>query len=207
MSVLHLLSSASGKKDNEANISLAKEIASSKNKDAVKELISNLNNKDSKIQSDCIKVLYETGYIRPELIAPFYKEFMEMLVNKNNRMVWGAMIALSTIVNLKHKEVFNALDLIMQTVDKGSVITIDCGVMILAELNKFEDYYNSTNPLLLEQLKKCPVKQLPMYAEKSLVSISEKNKTEFTGIIEKRLTECDKDSQKKRLLKILEKLS
>lgn len=201
MTVINLLASSQGLKGNEANISLAEEISKSNNKTAVKELVDNLNNKNKNIQSDCIKTLYETGYLKPELIADYHAVFIKLLTNKNNRLVWGGMIAISAITDLKHKEIFASLDKVMATVEKGSVITIDCGVEILAKLNKYNTYFNTTAPLLIEQLWKCPIKQLPMYIEKSLVSINKMNKEIYLAIIEKRKVECDKESQIKRLEK------
>ncbi len=206
MTVLNLLASTRGLKGSNANISLAKEISISSNKIAIKELIDNLNNKNKNIQSDCIKTLYETGYLKPELLAEHYAEFIKLLTNKNNRLVWGGMIAISTITDLKHQEIFASLDKIMETVEKGSVITIDCGIEILARLNQYKIYFNTTDPLLIEQLWKCPIKQLPMYIEKSLICINKKNKEIYKTIIEKRKTECDKDSQIKRLEKSLKQI-
>lgn len=80
------------------------------------------------------------------------------------------------------KEIYAALVLIMKTVEKGSVITIDCGIEILAKLNKYREYFNTTDPLLIEQLWKCPIKQLPMYVEKSLISINKKNNTRYISM-------------------------
>ncbi len=207
MPILQLLSIAQGHKDNQANIALAKEIAVTNNNEAILELVQNLNHKDKKIQADCIKVLYETGYIKPELIAPYVQEYLDLLSSKNNRMIWSGMIALTTIVHLKHEEIYQSLDIIMKAVDKGSVITIDGGVIILASLNGHKEYVETTHPLLIEQLVKCPIKQLPMYAERSVEGMQEKNKNEFRKIIENRLQECDKDSQKKRLLRILKTMN
>lgn len=207
MTVLNLLASAQGQKGDEANISLAKEIYRLNNKIAVKELIDNLNNKDKNLQSDCIKTLYEIGFLKPELIADYYADFLKLLTSKNNRLVWGGMIALSTITDMKHAKVFASLDRIIETVNNGSVITIDCGVLILARLNKHAEYFDTTDSLLIEQLWKCPVKQLPMYIEKSLVSINKKNKEIYINLINKRFSECDKDSQRKRLERSLKQIS
>lgn len=198
-SIIELLASSQGLKGDDSNISLAKEIASSENKKAIKELIENLKNKNKNIQSDCIKTLYEIGYLKPKLIADYYSEFLELLTSKNNRLVWGGMIALSTITDIKPDEIFKSLDKIMNTVEKGSVITIDCGVEILSRLNKFDQFFDTTDYLLMEQLWKCPIKQLPMYIEKSLKSINSKNKEAYLNIIEKRKVECERDTQTKRL--------
>ena len=116
------------------------------------------------------------------------------------------MIALLTITDIKAKEIFSALDLIMGAVEKGSVITIDCGVGILAKLNNYEIYFDTTDPLLREQLWKCPIKQLPTYAEKSLVSMNDKNREAYKNLIETRMSECEKASQSRRLERILKKM-
>lgn len=66
----------------------------------------NLENKDRNIQGDCIKTLYETGYRNRELIAGYLPNFLALLTSENNRMVWGGMIALTTIAERKHKEAY-----------------------------------------------------------------------------------------------------
>jgi len=207
MTIIKLLSSSQGLKGNEANIKLAKQISATENKNAVKELVENLTNKDKNIQSDCIKTLYELGYIKPEMIADYYTDFIKLLTSKNNRLVWGGMIALVTITDLRHKEIFVSLQEIVETINKGSVITIDNGIDILAKLNKHDRYFNTTDPLLIDQLWKCPIKQLPMYIEKSMKSINKKNKEIYATIIEKRKHECENDSQTKRLEKSLKEIN
>ena len=192
MTVINQLSSSLGQKGNDANITLAKEIAETEDSNAIKELVENLKNKDKKIQADCIKTLYETAYIKPDLIANYYTEFLDLLSSKNNRLVWGGMIALATITDLKNKELFESIDLISDAVNKGSVITVDSGIEIFAKLNKHSEYQDKVENLLTEQLWKCPSKQLPQYMEKSTVSISEKNKEIYQKIINVRKAECKK---------------
>lgn len=203
MSIVELLASSQGLTGSEANITLAEEIASSANRDAVEELAGLLKQKDRKLQSDAIKTLYEIGYRNPELIAPYCANFLALLSSKNNRLVWGAMAALTTIAPIKHDEVFKALNVILDAVNSGSVITIDCGVDILAKLNRFDAYHNTTDPLLMEQLSKCPIKQLPSYAEKAVNHLGNHSKEGYLNIITNRLPECEKESQQKKLEKLL----
>ncbi len=84
MYVLQLLSSAIGRKDKEQNKKLATEIANHENIEAIQELVTNLNNEDKNIQSDCIDTLYETGYRKPELITNYCNDFLNLLESKNN---------------------------------------------------------------------------------------------------------------------------
>lgn len=206
MSVINFLSSSKGQKGNEANIALAKEISETGNIDAVLELTGLLESKNKNTQSDSIKVLYEVGYRKPELIADYHEEFIKLLENKNNRLIWGAMAALATITELRHQEIYSAIDQVMNAVKKGSVITIDCGIEILAKLNAFNDYSDEIEPLLIDQLWRCPIKQLPMYIEKSMISVNVQNKDIFLDLIRKRINECEKDSQVNRLQKSLRQI-
>src|SRR5204863_8238201 len=109
MTVLDRLASALNRRDEVPNQELARKIVETGDKAAVKELVESLHHKANNIQSDCIKVLYEIGERRPELIARYYKDFGELLKSKNNRLVWGAMTALDTIVLKEPKGVYNML--------------------------------------------------------------------------------------------------
>ena len=206
MNAIDFLASSLKRKDDKPNQDLATNIINSKKDEWVKELVDNLHHKDKNIQSDCIKVLYEIGYRgAPDLIAPYSKEFIEILKSRNNRMVWGAMFAINTIVMQKPEEIYNKLSDIMKAIDNGSVITIDNGISILSQLAAIKKYKATTFPLLFEQLKKCPAKQLPMYAEKAEIAINLDNREQFVDLIETRMSEMTRDTQKKRLLRVLEK--
>jgi len=207
MKAIDLLATSINRRDDNPNQDLAVEIIKSKRNDWVKELVDNLKHKDKNIQSDCIKVLYEIGERgSADMIAPYCKDFGEMLKSKNNRLIWGSMIALDMITLINPKGIYDLLSLIISTIDKGSVITIDHGVGILSQLSSIMDYTDTAFPLLIEQLKKCPAKQLPMYAEKSIIAINSANQNRFVDLIQSRISEMDKDSQKQRLNKVIAKL-
>jgi hypothetical protein len=206
MGILKSLASSFGERGKAPNKELAEKLVAEENTQAIKELVGNLYHSDKNIQSDCIETLYEIGYRKPALIAKYHWEFINLLDNENNRLVWGGMTALMTITELRHRQIFEALDRIMPAIYKGSVITVDGGIVVLSLLNTHNEYFETTNGLLMQQLKKCPIKQLPMYAEKSLLCINEKNKQEFIDILKNRLDECEKDSQKKRIKKVLRQL-
>ena len=207
MKVLDKLASSIGRKDDIPNQELAKEIALSGDMGAVKELVELLlNTTNKRIQSDCIKTLYETGYLKPELIADEYQTFIELLKSKNNRLIWGAMIALNTISKVKPKEIYENLIPILDATDKGSVITKDNGIGVLINLYSTDKYTEDAFPLLMEQLKKCVPKQLPMYAERVLPVIKSKNKDEFLDLLNMRMHELEKDTQKNRIRKVIKKL-
>jgi hypothetical protein len=207
MTVIGLLATSLNRRDDRANKALALEIISGSHSDWIKELADNLKNKDKNIQGDCIKVLYETGLNgAPQLIAPYLREFGELLSSKNNRMVWGAMIAIDMITEVDPDGVNELLPSILKTMEKGSVITIDHGVGILAKLSAVRKFEKKTLPLLIDQLVNCPIKQLPMYAGKSVVAVNQANKDQFIEIIGSRISGAEKGSQKSRLEKLIKSL-
>jgi len=208
MSVLKLLASSLDRRDDNPNQELAIKIIKSKQTEWVKELVNNLDNDNKNIQSDCIKVLYEIGERgAAELIAPYYKEFGKLLNSRNNRLVWGAMTALDTIAAVNPQNVSQLLSEIIEALDEGSVITVDHGVSILARLSSLSEYTKVAFPLLLKQLNRCPGKQLPMYAEKSVIAITSSNKKQFLNLLKERYSELKNTSQVKRIDKVIKKIN
>lgn len=206
MSVLTKLASSLNRRDEVPNQELAKEIAAKKDKKAVQELVDNLNNKSKDIQHDCIKVLYEIGEINPALISSYSKEFLALLSHKNNRLQWGAMAALNSITLENPETIFSSLPQIMEAAGKGSVITTDNAVNILIKLCSLPPYADSAFTLLNEQLLISATNQLPMYAENAAPAIKEKHRKTFVQTLTSRLADIDKDSKRKRVEKIINKL-
>jgi hypothetical protein len=189
------------------NQELARTLVSDGNLAAVRELVANLDHKNKAIQSDCIKVLYEIGAANPGMIAKYYREFGKLLESKNNRLVWGAMTALDTIAANEPRGVCGMLSKILKVADtSGSVIARDHAVGILVKLATLKPYKRDCIPLLIEQLISCPSNQFPMYVEMSLPVIDSDNRKRFQEVIEKRGLKLDKESQKKRVAKVLKRL-
>lgn len=94
MSVLSKLATSLDRRDEVPNQELAAEIVRAGDKAAVEELAANLGSKNKGIRHDCIKVLYEIGYQKPDMIAAYLMDFVPLLESKDNRMQWGAMTAL-----------------------------------------------------------------------------------------------------------------
>jgi hypothetical protein len=119
MSVLNRISFYRHRRDEVPNQELARELAETENRSGIREIAENLWHKNKSVQSDCLKVLYEIGYINPDLIADYVGDFLKLLKSKNNRMVWGAMIALATIAEKKPQEIWANLDDVVNTVNMG----------------------------------------------------------------------------------------
>ena len=206
MNVIEKLATSLNRRDEVPNQELAKEIAGKKDKKAVKELVENLNHKSKDIQNDCIKVLYEIGELEPVLVADYAQTFISLLGSKNNRLQWGAMTALNTIALENPKIVFSALPKIISAADNGSVITKDYAVNILIKLCSIKQYAEKSFSLLNEQLLSSPVNQLPMYAERAIPIINDRNKKLFVRTLTSRLDDIDKDTKRKRAEKVIKKI-
>ncbi len=206
MSIIPQLASSLNVKSEVPNQELARQIAASGDKAAVRELVDNLGNKNKAIQSDCIKTLYETGELKPELIAGYARDFVALLDSKNNRLQWGAMTALSSIAGEDPKTIYAALPKIVAVADSGSVITKDHCVRILVKLCAEKKYAADAFELLTEQLLSSPTNQLPMYAELALPIINDDNKEAFIKTLSSRLDDIEKDTKRKRVEKVIAKL-
>lgn len=187
MSVLHKIAYLQNRRDEVPNQELARELAESENVTGIKEVADNLFNKDKNIANDCIKVLYEIGYISPGLIAEYGQYFIKLLKSRNNRLIWGAMIALSIIASLKAEMIYKNLDDIYSAIKEGSVITVDNGIKVLANIAAQDEEYNrDIFPYLLNHLKTCRPKEVGQHSESILVSITLSNKQDFVEVLKSR---------------------
>jgi len=203
MSVIDRLASTLGRRDDIPNQELARELAETKAIDDIRELVANLQNRDRKIQSDCIKVLYEIGYIDPELIAPYAEDFLALLRSRNNRLVWGGMSALATIAELTAPMLYEHRSDIQVAIEKGSVITVDRGIQALSTTAAQKDEYRSDLfPYLLDHLKTCRPKDVARHAEAILAAVNSDNKAKFIEVVNTRKAAMG-PAQEKRLKKVL----
>ncbi|HEX2926439.1 MAG TPA: hypothetical protein VHP38_09330 [Ruminiclostridium sp.] len=187
MSVLSKIAYLQGIRGEIPNQILAKELAETENIAGIKEIASNLFNKDKNIQSDCLKVLYEVGYIKPELISDYVGELIKLLKSRNNRLVWGAMIALAQIAPIKPGELYNNLDAIYSAIEEGSVITIDNGIKVLAIIaSKNEEYNKVIFPYLINHLRTCRQKEVGQHSESMVTAVNLQNKDAFLEVLKER---------------------
>lgn len=134
-------------------------------KKGIEEIVEGLKSKEPAVANDCVKVLYEIGKRKPELIADFADDFITLLSNKNNRIVWGSMMALAYVAPIKPEVIFNRLSEIVAAYKKGSVITVDNSISVFAQLCKANDKYQTiTFPILLDHFANCRAKEIPQHA-------------------------------------------
>lgn len=151
MSVLQQIAYFKNRRDEVPNQELARQLAAAKGRKGIREIAENLWHENPQVQSDCLKVLYEIGFIQPELIANCTGDFLKMLQSKNNRLVWGSMIALSTVAEINADEIFARVKEIKHAMVNGSVITLDNGIKTLAIVaSKNTAYQKQLMPFLLK---------------------------------------------------------
>ena len=194
-----------GRKDDQPNIDLAKEIAAEGGK-GLDEIVQGVTGADSSVAGDCIKVLYETGARKPELIAGYADVFVKLLKSRNNRLIWGAMTALSEIVLLCPDEIFHNIDIIKNAYENGSVITVDCSITVFAGLCRSRsEYEKEIFPMILNHLKSCRPKEVAQHAERAFPAVNSGNSAQFINILEERYDTLT-EPQKKRIDKLLKKI-
>lgn len=203
MSVLDKLACALGRRDEIPNRDLARLLVETHDSDGVGELVVNLWNKDKGIQSDCIKALDEVGYLEPGMVAPYALDLLDLLESRDNRLVWGVMLALSTIGELAAEELFPRWQEICRAMDGGTVITRDGGVLALAGIACSSPERGAVIlPYLLDHLRTCRPKDVPQHCEKILPALGAANSAEFISVLEKR-SEDLQAAPKKRVERVI----
>ena len=203
MSVLERIAYFQGRRDEVPNQELAKQLVGAKDHDGIGEIAANLWHKDENVRSDCIKVLYEVGYLDPELIAGYAGDVLKLLQSKSNRLVWGAMITLATVAAIKADDLYEHRAEIQKAMVNGSVITVDAAVKALATVaSKKDAYREELFPHLLLHLQTCRPKDVPQHAESTLVAVDPAHSAAFVAVLEKRLPDLS-GSQAARVRKVI----
>ncbi len=207
MSALDKIAYALGRRDEVPNQALARELAEAADAAGLREVAEGLQHKNQNIRSDCLKVLYEVSYLRPELVAAYVEDFLKLLHDKRNRMVWGAMIALAGVAPLRPKEIWQQIDTVIDVTDRGTVITTVWGVRALARVAAADARYRrKLLPVLLAHVQKCLPRDVPLHAESMLGAVDQRHQAEFLVALEARQPEMSA-AQLARLKKVLKRLT
>jgi hypothetical protein len=207
MSVLQRIAYFQGRRDEIPNQELAGELVEARDVEGIREIADNLGHSIPSVQSDCLKVLYEIGYLAPDLIAGYVDRFLALLRHKNNRMVWGGMIALATIADLRPAEIWKDVDAVIAAVDYGTVITEVWGIKTLARVAAADGAYSERLfPLLMSYLKVCLPRDVPVHAESILPAVDADHQDEYLAVLVARKPEMTA-SQLVRLNKVTRRLA
>ena len=206
-SVLSKISYYQNVRDEIPNQELARQLAETRNTAGIQEITAHLWDKNKNVQSDCLKVLYETGYLAPELIADCAGDFLKLLHSKNKRLVWGAMIGLAAVAGLRADAVWAQIADVQRTVETGSVITVVWGVRALAKVAATSpERRKRLFPFLKHTLETCIPRDVPTHAESMLCAVDQSIRAEFLSVLEARRAELT-PSQQVRLKKALKALA
>ena len=193
MSALDQIAHFQGRRDEVPNQELARRLADTRDTDGVREIAENLWHRDRRVQADCIKVLYEVGYLAPELVAPYAGEFLKLLRSRNNRLVWGGMIALSTVAELAADTLYPQRSEILKAMERGSVITVDGGVQALAGLAATSpERRRELLPALFEHLRTCRPKDVAQHSEKIAPAVDAEHADTFIQVLAARMEDLSK---------------
>ncbi|MCX6062807.1 MAG: hypothetical protein NTV26_01230 [Caldiserica bacterium] len=204
LSVLSSLASSLGRRDDVPNEELAQDLVRTRDTAAVQELADSLWSKDQNVRSDCLKVLYEIGYATPDLIADHVAFFLRLLGDKNNRMVWGAMIALANVADLRPDEIWQRVADVLRAVQSGTLITVVWGTRVLAKVAASSSERRRTLfPALLQTLETCLPRDVPTQAESILCAIDDTVRQQYLAAIDGRAAELS-PSQRARLRRVLQ---
>lgn len=189
--------------DEVPNIELAKLLCNNNDRDGIKEIVCGLKGKNKAVANDCIKVLYEVGTRKPNLIAEYADTFLDLLISRNNRIAWGCMTALAAIADLSCGIIIKRLETVKQAYHSGSVITIDNSMTVFAKLC-LSDRRNEDEifPLLIEHFKNCRSKEIPQHIERISICLNKENSENIIDVINNRFGELNA-AQLKRVNKIL----
>ena len=204
--MLEKLACKLGRNDEGPNIELAEELCRNNDTAGIFEIVGGFAGGDKNIAGDCVKVLYEIGERKPELIAGYADEFIARLRSKNNRLAWGSMTALAKIVKYAPNPIFERLSVVKAAYADGSVITVDNSISVFAGLCEAdESYADEILPILINHLDKCRPKDLPQHAERASACFNSGNAGVFIGVLEKRMPDLAAAGRirVKKLLKIL----
>lgn len=205
MSVLDRLAGALDRRDERPNVALAEELAASGDGTAVAQLVATLKTGEARQRNDALKVLYELGERRPELIAPYAQEFLDLLASHTNRQVWGALQALESIAGQRPDTILKELPRIIDAADHGSVIAKDCCTTILVKLAS-AGHGDVTVPILVERLKTAAANQFPTYAEETASVITEREKPGFIAVLKSRLGQIGQRAKRERVERLMRKM-
>ena len=205
-SVLSKISYYQNVRDEVPNQELARALAQTRDAAGIQEIAGHLWDKNKNVQSDCLKVLYEIGYLAPDLIADYADDFLKLLHSKNNRLVWGAMIALAAIADLRPDAIWSQIDDVLRVVETGSVITVVWGMRVLAKVAATSpERRKRIFPFLKHLLETCIPRDVPTHAESMVCAVDQSLREDFLSVLEARRGEMT-PSQQARLKKVFKAL-
>jgi len=206
-SVLDRLAGALGRRDEEPNIALARDLADSGDVAGVAALAAALGTAPRPVRHDAIKALYELGALRPDLVRPHAGAFLAAMNGPDNRLVWGALAALDTLAPYDPGLIAAHLPEILAAAERGSVIARDKAVSMLATLASQDEPVPGAWPALLAMVRGAAANQAAMYAEAALRAAPMNDPTALADAVRTRRDGIAAPAKRARLDKVLRRLA
>ena len=206
MTVLDRLAGALDRRDEAPNVELAEAIVAQNDTAAINELAEAVRSGPARQANDALKVLYEVGARRPDLVGGECPIFIQALKSSNNRTVWAAMTALDSVAEQRAAALVAELPAIIEAADRGSVIAKDHCNSILIKLAR-AGYGDKAVPLLVDRLRHAAPNQFPTYAEAMAPVIPPEAKPGFLAVLTQRLGDFAQGSKRQRVEKLLARLN
>lgn len=204
---LDRLASALGRRDEEPNIALARDLAGSGDAGDVATLAEALSSAPRPVRHDSIKALYELGALRPELIRPHADAFLAAMNGTDNRLAWGALAALDTLAAHDPGLIAAHLPQILAAAERGSVIAKDKAVSMLATLAALPGAAPGAWAALLAMVRDAAVNQTAMYAEAASRAAPMNDPAALAEVVRMRRDGIAAPAKRARLEKVLRKLA
>jgi len=135
MEILNQLSSQKGDKTEIANKLVAEKCVV--NPKILAEIAIGLEDKDKKLQSDCIEVFTLVSEVKPEFIVPYADNVLPLLYSKETKTRWEAVHTLSFIADKIPDIIFSVLPTLQSLAEKDkSTIVRDYAMDTVANYAK-----------------------------------------------------------------------
>jgi len=116
MEILNQLSSQKGDKTEIANRLVAEQCIA--NPKLLAEIVFGLEDKEKKLQSDCIEVFTLVSEVKPEFIVPYAENILPLLYSKESKTRWEAVHTLSLIAEKIPDIVSSILSVLQAFIEK-----------------------------------------------------------------------------------------
>ena len=135
MEILNQLSSRKGDKTEDSNKIVAEQCIA--NPRLLAEIAVGLEDKNKKLQSDCMEVFTIVSEKNPELIVPYAENILHLLYSKETKTRWEAVHTLSFITEKIPDVIFSILPTLQSLIEKDkSTIVRDYAIDTIANYAK-----------------------------------------------------------------------
>ncbi len=203
MTVLERIAYYQGRRDEVPNQQLARALARRKDTAGIREIARNLNNPNRSVQSDCLKVLYEIGYLDPGTDRRLRRRVSGSAGEQEQPDGVGEHDRARDDRPAEGQVIGSRLDEVLAALDRGTVITVVWGVRTLAGVaGASRSDRPRILPHLLRRLETCLPRDVPTHALSCFPAIDDASRDRFLAVLERRRPDLS-PSQAARLRKVI----